>query len=209
MIPVKERARNNFPILYLGLDLLPRPASCIGRFSLSLLVLQYGLLLFAAGGASAAMPVDHVVPMTEKSARTFYVQGEIAGVGAVDFLVDTGSSYNTINEHSLAMLQKQGRASFVRDLIGILANGQRKRVAVYRLDIIRLGDNCELHDVEAAVFPGRTRHILGLSGLRKAGNFTFSFEPPQLTLSSCQPVAKLPPNERLAAVQGTTLQEER
>ncbi len=160
-----------------------------------------GLLLFAAGSASAAMPAGHVVPMTEKSAKTFYVQGEIAGVGTVDFLVDTGSSYNTINEHSLAMLQEQGRASFVRDLIGILANGQRKRVAVYRLDVIRLGDNCELHNVEAAVFPGRTRHILGLSGLRKAGNFTFSFEPPQLTLSSCLPVAKLPSGERLAAVQ--------
>ncbi len=163
--------------------------------------LLYGLLLLVVGGASAAMPAGHVVPMTEKSARTFYVQGEIAGVGAVDFLVDTGSSYNTINEHSLAMLQEQGRASFVRDLIGILANGQRKRVAVYRLDVIRLGDNCELHDVEAAVFPGRTRHILGLSGLRKAGNFTFSFEPPQLTLSSCLPVLKPPSGEQLATVQ--------
>ncbi len=160
-----------------------------------------GLLLFVAGNTSAAVPIDHIVPMTEKSAKTFYVQGEIMGVGAVDFLVDTGSSYNTINEHSLTMLQEQGRASFVRNLIGILANGQRKRVAVYRLDMIRLGDNCELHDVEAAVFPGRTRHILGLSGLRKAGNFTFSFEPPQLTLSSCMPVAKPPSNGQLAAVQ--------
>jgi len=163
--------------------------------------LLYGLLLLATGSAIAAAPAGHVVPMTEKSARTFYVQGEIAGVGAVDFLVDTGSSYNTINEHTLAQLQAQGRASFVRDLMGILANGEQKRVALYRIDVIRLGDGCELHDVEAAVFPGRTRHILGLSGLRKAGNFTFSFEPPQLTLSSCLPVTKPPSGDQLAAAQ--------
>ncbi len=149
-----------------------------------------GLLLLAAGAASAALPGGHVVPMMEKGARTFYVQGEIAGVGAVDFLVDTGSSYNTINEHSLAKLREQGRASFVKDLMGVLADGQRKRVALYRIDVIRLGNGCELHDVEAAVFPGRTRHILGLSGLRKAGNFTFSFEPPQLTLSRCLTTAR-------------------
>lgn len=156
------------------------------------------LLCVGAGSTAQALPPGQVVPMAEKSARTFYVQGEIAGVGAVDFLVDTGSSYNTINEHSLAMLQKQGRASFVRDLIGILANGQRKRVAVYRIDVIRLGNNCELRDVEAAVFPGRTRHILGLSGLRKAGNFTFSFEPPQLLLTSCLPVVQQVSDGQLA-----------
>ncbi len=160
-----------------------------------------GLLLFAAGSASAAMPVGHVVPMMEKSARTFYVQGEIAGVGTVDFLVDTGASYNTINEHTLALLQAQGRASFVKDLMGVLADGQRKRVALYRIDVIRLGDGCELRDVEAAVFPGRTRHILGLSGLRKAGNFTFSFEPPQLTLSRCLPVTRPSSDDQLAAAQ--------
>jgi predicted aspartyl protease len=151
-----------------------------------------GLLLFAVAGAPAALalPPNYVVPMMEKSAKTFYVQGEITGLGAVNFLVDTGSSYNTIDEHSLAILQEQGQVSFVKDLTGILANGQRTRVAVYRIDAIRLGDNCELRDVEAAVFPGRTRHILGLSGLRKAGNFIFSFNPPQLTFSACITVAE-------------------
>ncbi len=143
--------------------------------------------------------------MMEKSARTFYVPGQIAGVGAVDFLVDTGSSYNTIDEHSLAILQEKGRASFVKDLVGILANGQRKQVAVYRIDVIRLGDSCELHDVEAAVFPGRTRHILGLSGLRKAGNFTFSFKPPQLILSSCLPVESQAVDGQLAATESSLL----
>ena len=162
-----------------------------------------GLLLFGVGGIpwALATPPGHVVPMEERNAKTFYVQGQIAGIGAVDFLVDTGSSYNTIDEHSLAVLQSQGRARFVKDLMGVLANGQRERVAVYRLDVIRLGDNCELHDVEAAVFPGRTRHILGLSGLRKAGNFTFSFEPPQLVFSSCLPVETPVADEQLVTIQ--------
>jgi len=166
-----------------------------------------GVLLFGLGGASVApaMPPEHVIPMVEKRAKTFYIQGLIAGVGVVDFLVDTGSSYNTIDEHSLAVLQAQGRASFVKNLMGVLANGQRERVAVYRLDVIRLGEDCELRDVEAAVFPGRTRHILGLSGLRKAGNFTFSFEPPQLVLSSCLPVTTQTENKRLAAAQNEPL----
>ena len=162
-----------------------------------------GLLLFGAGGIPGALAASpgHVVPMLEKAARTFYVQGWIAGVGVVDFLVDTGSSYNTIDEHSLAILLAQGRASFVKNLSGILANGQSKRVAVYRIDVIRLGDACELHNVEAAVFPGRTRHILGLSGLRKAGNFTFSFEPPQLVLSGCLPVVSKISDEQVVAAQ--------
>ncbi len=162
-----------------------------------------GVLLFGLGGASvaSAMPPEHVIPMVEKRAKTFYVQGLIAGVGVVDFLVDTGSSYNTIDEHSLAILQEQGRASFVKDLTGVLANGQRERVAVYRIDVIRLGDECELRDVEAAVFPGHARHILGLSGLRKAGNFTFSFEPPQLILSSCLSVVTQIADEQRMTVQ--------
>ncbi len=146
-----------------------------------------GLLLFIVAGipVALALPPSHVVPMVEKSAKTFYIAGEITGLGAVDFLVDTGSSYNTIDENSLVALQQQGRVSFVKHLMGTLANGDRTRVAVYRIDAIRLGDDCELRDIEAAVFPGHTRHILGLSGLRKVGNFTFSFDPPQLTLSSC------------------------
>jgi len=152
------------------------------------------VLFFCAGTMSAAVAHSaavaqpaHVIPMTEKSAETFYIQGAIQGLGNVEFLVDTGSSYVTINEHTLAMLKQQGEASYVKDLTGILANGQRKRVSVYRIGTIQLGGKCELYNVEAAVFPGRTRHILGLSGLRKAGAFTFSFEPPQLMLAECAP----------------------
>jgi predicted aspartyl protease len=127
--------------------------------------------------------------MQDKGAETYYIKGEIRGLGSTEFMVDTGSGYVTINEHNLEILKAKGEVTYVKDLMGILADGQRKVFPVYRITSILLGDNCELRDVEAAVFPGRTRQILGLSGLKKAGAFTFSFNPPQLTLSTCANVS--------------------
>ncbi len=149
--------------------------------------LLYSVLLFFSTTVStiAAVQPTHIIAMTQKSAETFYIQGAIQGIGNIEFLVDTGSSYVTINEQTLATLKQQGKVSYVKDMMGILANGKRKRISVYRIDSIRLSEKCELHDVEAAVFPGHTRHILGLSALKKVGAFTFSFDPPQLILSKC------------------------
>jgi predicted aspartyl protease len=129
------------------------------------------------------------IPMQDKGANTYYIKGEIRGLGATEFMVDTGSGYVTINEHSLEILKGKGEVTYVKDLMGILADGQQKIFPVYRIASIHLGDSCELKDIEAAVFPGRTRQILGLSGLKKAGAFTFSFDPPQLTLSNCASVS--------------------
>ena len=125
------------------------------------------------------------IPMYDKGANTFYINGNIQGLGVTEFMVDTGSGYMTINQNTLDILQEKGEATYVKELTGILANGERKIYPVYRLASIRLGENCVLHDVEAAVFPGNTRHILGLNALKKAGDFTFSFNPPQLRLSDC------------------------
>jgi len=58
-------------------------------------------------------------------------------------------------------------------------------VPVYVIRSLTIGENCRLRNVEAAVFPGATRQILGLSALKKAAPFTFSFDPPHLTLSNC------------------------
>jgi len=48
-----------------------------------------------------------------------------------------------------------------------------------------LGGDCVLRDVEAAVFPEKTRMLLGLSALSKASPFIFSTNPPSLSLSNC------------------------
>lgn len=149
-----------------------------------------GVVLLAAwaAGAAVAAEFDSHVPMRDKGAATYYVDGEIHGVGPVDFMVDTGSGYMTINEHTLALLQESGGATYLRDLSGVLADGTTKRVPVYRIAEVRIGAACTLRNVEAAVFPGKTRQILGLSALRQAAPFIFSMNPPQLVLSHCTAV---------------------
>ena len=123
--------------------------------------------------------------MREKGSATYYVATEILGLGAVDLMVDTGSSYTTINEETLAVLIQQQRADYISDLEGMLADGTRLMLPIYSIHSINIGGQCPLRDIEVAVFPGNTRQILGLSTLRQASPFIFSMDPPQLALSHC------------------------
>jgi len=123
--------------------------------------------------------------MREKGSATYYVTTEIFGLGAVDLMVDTGSSYTTINEETLTVLMQQQRADYVSDLEGMLADGTRLMLPIYSIHSINIGGQCPLQDIEVAVFPGNTRQILGLSTLRQASPFIFSMDPPQLVLSNC------------------------
>jgi len=125
------------------------------------------------------------VPLRDKGAATYYIDGYISGYGNTEFMVDTGSGYTTINENTLKILSANGNATYLKELKGILADGTEKVVPVYRLSTLKLGTTCEIHNVEAAIFPGNTRHILGLNTLKKTGSFTFSFKPPTLTLNTC------------------------
>lgn len=153
-------------------------------YKYTLTTLFIGIIILMSATALANEPLSPI-PMYEKDADTFYIQGEIRGFGATEFMVDTGSGYVTINEQTLKILKNKGEATYVKEILCILANGKREVYPVYRIKSIRLGNNCVLKNVEAAVFPGSTRHILGLSGLKKTGSFTFSFNPPQLILSAC------------------------
>ncbi|CAI08689.1 retropepsin-like aspartic protease family protein [Aromatoleum aromaticum] len=145
------------------------------------------LLTLWAGTSSlaGAGEFDTTVAMRANSATTFYVQGKIGGLGTVDLMVDTGSGYMTINEEMLATLQGAGQAQYIRQLRGRLANGSELDVPVYAIKAVSIGDGCWLNNVEAAVFPGKTRAILGLNALQRAAPFIFSFDPPRLVLSNC------------------------
>lgn len=143
-----------------------------------------GIVLLTAGNAVAG-DFDSQIPMRDKGAATYYVDGEIRGVGKVDLMVDTGSGYTVINEETLSLLKEFDGAIYVKDLSGILADGSSMTVPVYRIAQLRIGEACTLLDVEVAVFPGSTRQILGLSALRHAAPFIFSLNPPQLVLSNC------------------------
>jgi predicted aspartyl protease len=143
-----------------------------------------GFVLLASGSAIAA-DFDSHVPMRDKGAATYYVDGEILGAGKVDLMVDTGSGYTVINEETLALLKEINGAVYVKELSGVLADGSSMTVPVYRVPQLRIGEACTLMDIEVAVFPGKTRQILGLSALRHAAPFIFSMNPPQLVLSNC------------------------
>lgn len=152
------------------------------------------LLLLATGFATAtgAAEFDTHVEMRSKNAQTFYVQGAIEGIGEVEMMVDTGSGYMTINEEMLSRLQARGEVRYLSRLRGRLANGDELSVPLYAIDGVNIGGDCWLDNVEAAVFPGRTRPILGLSALGQASPFIFSMDPPRLVLSHC--------NDTVAAV---------
>jgi hypothetical protein len=145
----------------------------------------FGIWALLFGPFASAMVFGTAVPMRNKGAATYYVKGQIAGVGEIDLLVDTGSGYSTIGEDTLNVLVRHKRAVYVKKLTGIMANGSQMTVPVYRIGGVVIGAECWLNDVEAAVFPGSTRFILGLSALRQAAPFIFSLDPPELVLSNC------------------------
>lgn len=141
--------------------------------------------LFLVATASWAQGERFSVPLHDKGAATYYIAGHIEGFGDTEFMVDTGSGYTTINEHTLKILMAKGKAEYSKKLIGVLADGTEKVVQVYKITSLNLGGKCELQNIEAAIFPGKTRQILGLNALRQVGEFTFSFEPPSLSLAHC------------------------
>jgi len=145
------------------------------------------LCLFFTANALAELNVQSI-PMQIENNHTFYVQSSLKGIGYSSFLVDTGAGYSTITEKTLRELQKTGSALYLKKLQGVMADGSIRKVSVYRISGINIGENCWIDDVEVAVFPSGTREILGLSALSKVAPFTFSIDPPSLSLSNCNRV---------------------
>ena len=140
-------------------------------------------LFFSA--VAAAETTKQIIPMQIENQNTFYVNSSIEGAGLTSLLVDTGAGYSTITEKTLRELQKTGNAVYLKKLQGVLADGSIRKVSVYRISAINIGQNCQIRDIEVAVFPSGTREILGLSTLSKVAPFTFSIDPPSLSLSNC------------------------
>lgn len=136
--------------------------------------------------ASAAAPLPLLsVGLEKRAAGTFYVSGAIEGYGDLTLLVDTGSSLLVINQDILDTLLVQELATYSHDLGGAMADGSQRMVPIYRIRGLRVGADCWVHDVEAAVLPSKSRAILGMNVLAQLSPFTFSAEPPQLQLNQC------------------------
>lgn len=147
-------------------------------------VLVATVLLLSAVQAWGAEFATHI-PMSNRGASTFYISGHIQGYGEAQFLVDTGAGYTTINESALEELKANGNAEYIKDLRGVMADGSRMVVPLYRLSALHIGGKCEIHNVEAAVFPAKTRFILGMNALREISPFVFSMNPPALRIDHC------------------------
>lgn len=143
------------------------------------------MLLLVSTFTVAAQSIT-TIPMHSAGTATYYVEGQIEGYGKTQLLVDTGSGYSTIGEDALDVLRRAGSATYLRQLNGIMADGSQRVVPVYLISGIRLGGKCMIRGIEVAVFPSKTRPILGLSALRKVAPFVFSLDPPNLMLSQCE-----------------------
>jgi len=140
--------------------------------------------------------LQQLIPLHSRGTQTLYVNTTIHGAGHSNLLVDTGSGHSVINKETLSRLVASGNAYFLRNLQGIMADGATRIVPLYRIPAITLGEDCVISDIEAAVFPDNARQILGISTLRKAAPFSFSFDPPMLSLSGCdQPIAQIEPEQ--------------
>jgi len=143
------------------------------------------LLLALVSTTLAASEARQTIPLQDIGTNTWYISGTIVGAGKTRLLLDTGSGYSIITRDTLTRLRGNGQARYVKDLEGILADGRRKVVPVYRITGIILGENCHIAEIDAAVLPSGSREILGLNALRKVMPMEISLEPPTLSLSNC------------------------
>ena len=150
-----------------------------------LMSLAFISLCFLISSVQAAQ-FGTAVPMSKKGTATYYVPVEFDGVVGNDLMVDTGSDYVTINKSTLDLLKERGKVDYVKDVGGVMANGMDIVVPIYRIANLNIGCCCILHNVEAAVFEGTERQILGLSALRKVAPFALSVDPAHLILSDCK-----------------------
>ncbi len=146
------------------------------------------LIVYALSIPSAYADNKNAVPMQNIGFGTYYVSVKLADLADSQFMVDTGSGYVAINQHSLDALKENNEVRYLREIKGVMANGKSFIIPIWQVSSLTLNEQCILKDVEVAVFPGKTRQILGLSALKKAAPLEISFDPPQLVLSSCESV---------------------
>jgi len=147
-----------------------------------LLIVAFCSIQFAYANNKFAVPMQNI------GFGTYYVSVKLAGMANSQFMVDTGSGYVAINQVSLDKLKQNNEVTYLRDIKGVMANGKSYIVPIWKVSSLTLNERCTLKDVEVAVFPGKTRQILGLSALKKAAPLQISFDPPQLVLGSCDTI---------------------
>lgn len=151
----------------------------------AVLALSFPVIFLGFLNYTLASNDSRQIPIQNIGLGTYYVMVNLPGVADEQFMIDTGSGYATINQKTLDILKTDNKARYVKNIKGVLANGKTQVVPIWRVSQLTVNKQCTLRDIEVAVFPGKTRQILGLSALKKVAPFAMSFDPPQLTLSQC------------------------
>ena len=141
----------------------------------------FGLLAVSLGQASE----KQAVPMSDYGTGTYYVSVGVHNVSESEFMVDTGSGYVIVDQDFITDLIREDKARYVRGVHLTTADGNVVGGSVYHLESLTIGRSCQVNNIEVVVLPNGSKCILGLSALSKAAPFTFSTEPPTLTLSNC------------------------
>lgn len=128
---------------------------------------------------------DRDFALETSGSGTVYVQATLADHITRRFLVDTGSGMLTLNRQTFRALQQESAVEPAGFMAARLANGDLIKVKRYRVTSFRIGDDCDLGEVEVAVMDG-DNNILGMNILLRAAPFTLHAHPPKLTLSGCQ-----------------------
>lgn len=144
------------------------------------LLLSLGLACSAHGQE----PFSYSIEMESKSGGTNYVSATIGNTVTTSFLLDTGSGMLVVNQKTFSQLKKANAVTYSHDAAARLANGKLQKVKMYSISTLRIGDNCEINDLEVAVMK-KGNNILGMSALSKAAPFAVSVNPPTLMLSQC------------------------
>ncbi|WOJ92467.1 retropepsin-like aspartic protease [Congregibacter variabilis] len=153
-------------------------------------------LLVIATSALAQHTVDF--PLSAGTGGALELVLNVDGESAT-FLLDTGAAIATINSALFDRLNDHGSSRKVREVAARMADGRVRKLSVYSVTGLQLGQGCELGATEVIVVPGAGRNLLGLNVLEKFAPLTLSLSPPALGLSNCAAVtiAESAPNEEV------------
>jgi predicted aspartyl protease len=126
------------------------------------------------------------VPLKDTGGATYFLNGQIQGVGKIEWLLDTGSGYPVIDYKMLHQLRRGGMARYQRNITAVLADGRKRLIPIYKIHSITLGDRCKVSQVEVAIFRNIKRGIIGMNVLTRLAPFEFAGEPLGIRFSHCE-----------------------
>jgi len=143
------------------------------------------LVTFLGLSSLPSLAMDDV-PLHRSTAGNLYIQAFLGTDVKTDLLLDTGASYVALSKATFEKVADQGNLPFSRYIYGAVATGKVEKIALYRLETLKLSESCILENVEVALLPRADADILGLNALSRLESLTLQFAPARLSTGICQ-----------------------